>query len=172
MGWRGVAVISRLFLGLLVMGGVVAATMFVLFLVQSPQLTQADLPVIETEPTPTPTPSPTLPPVEVHLPSGPRNFVPAAYQFPTPYVPIPIDLNLDRDRYDEMGLTAEQSTAIFRLRCEPPVPPRTPYSGHLDGCNGPGAGIMYLDEIVEAGIMSRQEVNDAIAGRTVQQWRP
>jgi hypothetical protein len=146
--------------------------MFMLFMLESPQLTQADLPVVQATPTPAPPPAPTVPPVEIHLPSGPRNFIPAAYAFPTPFIPVPVDLNTDRDRYEEMGLTSAQQTAIFRLRCEPPVPPRAPYNGHLDGCNGPGAGITYLDEIVEAGIMTRQEVNDTIGGRAVQQWRP
>ena len=163
---------SGLLLGVGVTASILTGAVFVLFMVRSPQISPSDLtaPPIEPSPTPTPWPSPT--PVVIEEPSGPRNLITPPTVAPSPVVADLIDLNTDSHRYIELGLNLQQESAIFALRCAPPVPPQPPYDGVLEGCdNGGGAGITFLDQVVEAGIMTRQEINDTFADLVVQQWR-
>ena len=160
-----------LVVGTVVVGGVLTATVFAMFLLKSAQLTLADLPAPEAEPTRTPTPRPTIAPVEIWRPAGTQDLAGSAVDTPIPFIPDLIDLNIEPHRYSELGISPEKELALFRLRCELPVPPRTFYEGVLEGCNGGGGGITYLDDAVDAGIMTRQEANDTIAGLVVQQWR-
>ena len=161
----------RFFLLVTAVGVTMAATSFLLFLFGSTQLTQAELPRAEITPTSIPTPRPPARPIEIWHPTGPRNLINPPPEFPTPVIRVLIDLNVDTDRYDELGVRQEQQAAILELRCDPPAPPEAPYPGTLDGCLEGGAGITYLNEIVDAGIMTRQEVNDTFAGLVVQEWR-
>jgi hypothetical protein len=91
---------------------------------------------------------------------------------PTPTYHYAINLNTDLGLYDVLSLTPAQADAIRHLRCVPAVPPAAPYPSRLDGCDSrDAAGISYLDDIVEAGIMSKEEVDAVLTGHVFHAWR-
>jgi hypothetical protein len=94
--------------------------------------------------------------------------LPIAASAPLGYVP---DLNIDHQFYSALGLSLEQSQSLFALRCTPAEPPLKPYPYPLEGCGPEASGIVVLDQIVSAGIMTEDEVIELLAGKVVQVWR-
>ena len=69
-----------------------------------------------------------------------------------------------------LGLSPGQAREIFILRCTPAESPYIPYPAELDGCGSNAAGIVRLQQIVDAGILTEEEVVDHLVGRVVQTW--
>jgi hypothetical protein len=93
---------------------------------------------------------------------------PAAAAAPLTYIP---DLNIDHQFYGALGLSTEQAQALFALRCTPAELPFKPYPAPLEGCGPQASGIVVLDQIVDAGIMTEDEVIELLAGKVAQAWR-
>lgn len=113
--------------------------------------------------TPRPLPTRTTPVIPAGGPVGP--FLGATA------TPQPLDLNLDFQAYTTvLGLSNAQAGALFRLRCAPAVPPFSPYPISLEGCGPDAMGIVVLDQVVDAGVMTEEEVIDLLVGKVRQTW--
>lgn len=139
---------------------------------QTPQLEGTDLPtpLPSSSPIPSPLPTPALSDVEIRITPAPATPVQTAAPSETPFE-YAINLNTDIQMYPLLSLPPDVEQALLDLRCAPAVPPETPYPDYLEGCGANAAGIMFLDDIVEAGIMTVEEVDLVLADKVFQTWR-
>ena len=122
-----------------------------------------------------PTVVPTKTPTHIAVSRVPATPPPLATRPPVLPTPSPapqlLDLNFaTTGALTALGLTPDQARQIFVLRCTPAQPPYIPYAGELEGCGPAATGIVRLRQIVDAGILTAEEVVEFFSGKVVQTW--